>query len=84
MADGGDIDDVTALRIRKIGNSIGVIFPKELVHRLRLTAGDHLHVVEQTGGEFKLSPYDPKHAEAMALARKAFRDYADTYRELAK
>lgn len=72
------------LNVRKIGNSIGVILPKELLHRLRLQEGDVLHVVEETDRGMRLSPYDPKHAEAMSLARKAFRDYADTYRELAK
>jgi putative addiction module antidote len=72
------------LQVRKVGNSTGVILPKELLHRLRLKEGDMLHVVEQTDRGLKLSPYDPKHAKAMALARKAFSEYADTYRELAK
>ena len=37
-----------ALQVRKIGNSVGVILPKELLARLRLKEGDVLHVVEQT------------------------------------
>lgn len=71
------------LQVRKVGNSVGLILPKELLHRLRLVEGDLLHVIEQPERGLKLSPYDPKHARAMALARKSFRDYADTYRELA-
>lgn len=72
------------LQVRKIGNSTGVILPKELLHRLRLKEGDALHVIEQSERGVKLSPYDPKHAKAMAIARKAFRDYADTFKALAK
>ena len=73
-----------ALQVRKIGNSVGVIFPKELLARLRLKEGDLLHVIEQTERGLKLSPYDPKHAEAMEFARRSFRKYADTYKALAK
>jgi putative addiction module antidote len=72
------------LQIRKIGNSTGVILPKELLQRLRLKEGDTLHVVEQSERGLKLTPYDPKHAKAMEIARRAFRDYADTFKALAK
>jgi len=72
------------LQIKKIGNSLGLILPKELMARLKLKAGDKLHIVEQTERGFKLSPYDPKHAEAMEIARRSFRKYADTYKALAK
>jgi len=76
--------DGFVLQVRKIGNSVGLILPRELLHRLRLQEGDMLHVVEQSERGVKLSPYDPKHAKAMAIARQAFRDYADTFRALAK
>jgi len=72
------------LQVKKIGNSTGLILPKELLARLKLAEGDKLHVVEQTERGIKLSPYDPKHAKAMAIARRSFRRYADTYRALAK
>src|SRR5882672_7655358 len=72
------------LQVRKIGNSIGLILPKELLARLKLKEGDKLHVVEQTERGLKLSPYDPKHAKAMDIARRSFRKYADTYKALAK
>jgi putative addiction module antidote len=72
------------LQIKKIGNSTGVILPKELLARLKLAEGDRLYVVEQTERGMKLSPYDPKHAKAMELARRSFRRYADTYKALAK
>ena len=72
------------LQIKKIGNSVGLILPKELLARLRLKEGDKFHVVEQTERGIKLSPYDPKHTEAMEFARRSFRKYADTYKALAK
>jgi putative addiction module antidote len=72
------------LQIKKIGNSVGLILPKDLLARLKLKEGDKLHVVEQTERGIKLSPYDPKHAEAMAIARRSFRKYADTYKALAE
>ncbi|HET7849556.1 MAG TPA: AbrB family transcriptional regulator [Pseudolabrys sp.] len=72
------------LQIKKIGNSLGLIFPKELLARLKLKEGDKLHVIEQTERGIKLTPYDPRHAKAMELARRSFRKYADTYKALAK
>ncbi len=72
------------LQIKKIGNSLGLILPKELLARLKLKEGDKFHIVEQTERGIKLSPYDPKHAKAMEIARRSFRKYADTYKALAK
>lgn len=72
------------LQIKKVGNSLGLILPKELLARLRLKEGDNLYVVELTERGIKLSPYDPKHAKAMEIARRSFRKYADTYKALAK
>ncbi len=72
------------LQIKKIGNSTGLILPKELLARLKLAAGDKLRVVEQTERGIKLTPYDPRHARAMEIARRSFRRYADAYKALAK
>jgi putative addiction module antidote len=74
----------TVLSIKKIGNSVGLILPKELLARLKLKEGDKLYIVEQADRGIKLSPYDPKHAEAMEIARRSFRKYADTYKALAE
>jgi putative addiction module antidote len=76
--------DGHVLQVRKIGNSVGLILPKDLLARLKLSEGDKLHVVEQTERGIKLSPYDPKHAKATEIARRSFRKYADTYKALAK
>jgi putative addiction module antidote len=74
----------TVLKVRKIGNSLGVILPKELLARLRIDGGDELHVVETSERGVVLSPYDPVHAEGMAIARKAFKTYQSTFAALAK
>lgn len=78
-----EIEDAV-LQIRKIGNSLGLILSKDLLARLKLKEGDKLYVVEQTERGVKLTPYDPKHAEAMDIARRSFRKYADTYKALAE
>jgi putative addiction module antidote len=72
------------LQIRKIGNSVGLILPKELLARLRLQEGDKLHVIEQPERGIKLTPYDPKHAKTMRIAREVMEEYKDTFRALAK
>ena len=72
------------VQIKKIGNSLGLILSKDILSRLRLKEGDKLFVVEQTDRGLKLSPYNPKHAKAMEIARRSFRKYADTYKALAK
>ena len=77
-------NEIDVLQIRKIGNSLGLILSKDLLTRLSLKEGDKLHVIEQTDRGLKLSPYDPNHAKAMEIARKAFRDYSNTFKELAK
>ena len=77
-------NEIDVLQIRKIGNSLGLILSKDLLARLSLKEGDKLHVIEQTDRGLKLSPYDPNHAKAMEIARKAFRNYSNTFKALAK
>src|SRR3954453_13511679 len=74
----------TALQIRKIGNSVGVILPKELLARLNLKEGDKFYPVEQPDGSLRLSPFDPKHARTMEIARQVMHEYRDTFAALAK
>lgn len=71
------------LKLTQIGNSVGVILPKEVLARLKVTKGDTLHVTETPDG-FALTPYDPSFDEQVALGREFMRDYRDTFRALAK
>jgi putative addiction module antidote len=74
----------SAIQIRKIGNSIGIVLPKEFVSRFDLREGDRLYPVQQPDGSLRLVPYDPKHAKAMDIARKMMREYRETFAALAK
>ena len=48
---------MTALKITSVGNSAGVLLPKELLAKLRVDKGDVLHVIETENG-IELTPYD--------------------------
>ena len=76
--------DSNALQVRKIGNSIGFILPKETVARLELKEGDRLFVVEQPGGGFTLTPHDPDFERTMQIAHEIVEKYRDTLATLAK
>ena len=70
--------------IKKIGNSEGLILPKELMQRLDLKRGQQLHIVELAGGGFQVLPYDPDFAKTMDLADEIMDEYRDTLAALAK
>ncbi|WP_439574361.1 AbrB/MazE/SpoVT family DNA-binding domain-containing protein [Phreatobacter sp.] len=72
------------LQVRKIGNSVGLILPKELVARANLREGDRLHVAELADGSLQLSARDPHFAKGMESAGKAIRRYRNALAELAK
>jgi putative addiction module antidote len=72
------------LEIKKIGNSTGIILPKELLAEMNFSQGDWLHVSKAGDKSLKLSPYDPKHEEALKIAREVMREYRDTFKALAK
>jgi putative addiction module antidote len=74
----------SALQIRKIGNSIGFILPKEMAARLNLKEGDKLFPIEQPGGGFILTPHDPDFERAMEIARRGMKRYHNALAELAK
>jgi putative addiction module antidote len=72
------------IEIKKIGNSTGLILPKELLAKLQLKQGDVLFVTELAEGGIKLVPHDPTFERDMEIARKAMKTYRNTLRELAK
>ena len=71
-------------KLIKVGNSTGVIIPKDVLTRLRVTQGDELHFVEKANGEFIIGKYDPAFAAAMALAEEIMHEDRDILRVLAK
>lgn len=72
------------LKLIKIGNSTGVILPKEVLARLRVSLGDELFLSETATGDFTLAARDPDFAEAMAAAEKIMRDDRDILAVLAR
>ena len=71
------------LEIKKIGNSTGLILPKELLARLGLIQGDEVIVTETPDG-FKISRTEPVLERGLQIARKAMKTYRPALRELAK
>jgi putative addiction module antidote len=71
------------LEIKKIGNSTGLILPKELLARLGLKQGDEVIVTEAPDG-FKVSPATADLERGMEIARKAMKTYRAALTELAK
>jgi putative addiction module antidote len=72
------------IEIKRIGNSTGLILPKELLAKLQLKQGDVLFVTELAEGGIKLVPHDPTFERGMEIARKAMKTYRNALRELAK
>lgn len=73
----------TQLKIKKIGNSAGVVLPKELLARLRVGPGDTLYATEAPDG-VRLTASDPDFEATMALAEKIMREDRDILRVLAQ
>jgi putative addiction module antidote len=71
------------LKITTIGNSAGVILPKELLARLRLEKGDDLFALEIPDG-IKLTTYDPELAEQMEVAERIMRERRSLLHKLAQ
>lgn len=72
-----------ALKLTQIGNSVGVILPKEILARLKVAKGDTLHLTDTPGG-IALTPYEPDLEQQLALGREFMREYRDTFHALAK
>jgi len=72
-----------SLKITKIGNSAGVVLPKELLAKLRAGVGDTLYVSETPDG-IRITAADPSFEAQMALAEQIMREDRDILRVLAK
>ena len=74
---------MTALKLTQIGNSVGVILPKEMLARLKLEKGDTVFVTDAVNG-VTLTPYDPSLEEQIKAGREFMHDFRDTFHQLAK
>ena len=73
---------MATLKLTTVGNSVGVVLPKEILDRLRVRKGDTLYVLETPGG-IELTAYDPEFARQMDLAETVMREDRDALRKLA-
>ena len=73
----------TIVKLTTVGNSTGIVLPKELLERLRVSKGDTLHVIETPNG-IELTPYDEEFAKQMEVAEEVMRRRRDVLRKLAE
>ncbi len=71
------------LKVRKVGNSLGVTLPAQAANTLRVREGDALYLTETPGG-FRLTSYEPGFEETMGIAEEFMARYRNALRDLAK
>ena len=74
---------MTKLKLTAIGNSAGVVLPKEVLARLKLDKGDTVYLTESPDG-YRLTPYNPEFEQQMDTARKIMKRRRAALRELAR
>jgi putative addiction module antidote len=72
-----------ALKLRKVGNSVGVVLPQEVLSRLQLAEGDTVFLTESPDG-YRVTPHDPRFEEQMTAARRIMKKRRNVLRELAR
>jgi putative addiction module antidote len=75
---------VGVVQLKKIGNSTGMILPKEVMARLNLSVGDNFYATLTPEGGIRFTPYDPRFEKAMEIARRGMKIYRNALAELAK
>ena len=75
---------MTQVRVRKIGNSLGLLLPKEAALELNVEEGSSLYLAKAPEGRFYLTPFDPEFEKQMKVAKQGIRRYRNTLRELAR
>jgi putative addiction module antidote len=71
------------LKLTSVGNSLGVVIPKEALSRLKLAKGDTVYLTDSPDG-YRLTPYNPEFEAQMDTARKVMKKRRAALRELAK
>lgn len=71
------------LKVRKVGKSLGVILPQEVIANLNIKEGTALYLTETPGG-YEFGPYDPEFVQKLKKAEDIMNRYCDTLRVLAQ
>ncbi len=74
---------MTTIKVTTVGNSTGVVLPKEILQHLRISKGDVLYAIETPNG-IELTPYNPEFSAQMDAAEKIMRDDRDVLKKLAE
>lgn len=71
-------------KVRKIGNSYGIVLPKEALHVLKVKEGDELYLTDAPGCSLRVTPDQNSFAHKAAIAEDLMRRYRNALSELAK
>ena len=71
-------------KVRKIGNSLGIVLSKEALQALRVEEGDTLYLTESPDHCLRINPDKPGFEEMMKIAERGMQRYRNALRELAK
>lgn len=71
------------VKVTSVGNSMGILLPKEALSRLKAERGDTLYLVEGPDG-YTLTPYQQDFEQQIVAAKSLMKRYKNTLRELAK
>jgi putative addiction module antidote len=73
----------TVVKITTVGNSAGIVLPKEVLSHMNVQKGDSLYLTKTPGG-FQIGPYEEAFAAQMEAAREVMRENRDVLRKLAE
>ena len=73
----------TTVKVTTVGNSTGIVLPKEVLERLKVEKGDLLYMVETPGG-VQLTPFQPDFAKTIEAGQRVMRKYRNALRKLAE
>jgi putative addiction module antidote len=71
-------------KVRKIGNSLGIVLPREALHALKVEEGAKLYLTGGPEGSLRITPERPGFKEKMEIAERGMQKYRNALRELAK
>lgn len=72
------------LKVRKVGNSLGVVLPREATGRMKVGEGDTVFLSEMPDGSYRITPYDPDFERKMKKAEEIMGRYRNTLHTLSK
>lgn len=74
---------MTTVKVRKVGNSLGVVLSKEIVAKLGVDNGDDLFLIQTQSG-YQITPYDPNFEEQVSVAERIMKKRRNMLRKLAE